>query len=71
MFGLRPEHLLIIAVVALLIFGPSRLPEIGRAIGKSLREFKDATSAAGDEVKKGLESPPDAKPDSKSDSGSA
>ncbi|MEW5721109.1 MAG: twin-arginine translocase TatA/TatE family subunit, partial [Chloroflexota bacterium] len=37
-FGLQPTHLLIIVVVALLIFGPSRLPEIGKAMGKTIRE---------------------------------
>lgn len=35
--------LIIILVVALLIFGPSKLPEIGKAAGSSLREFKNAT----------------------------
>lgn len=35
--------LLLIIVVALIIFGPSKLPEIGRAAGNSLREFKNAT----------------------------
>lgn len=46
MFGLRPEHLVIIVVVALLIFGPSRLPEIGKAIGKTINEFRSATKEA-------------------------
>ncbi len=35
--------LILILVAALLVFGPSKLPEIGRAFGKSLKEFKDAT----------------------------
>lgn len=35
--------LILILVVALLIFGPSKLPEIGKAAGNSLREFKNAT----------------------------
>lgn len=35
--------LILILVVALLIFGPSKLPEIGKAAGKSLKEFKTAT----------------------------
>ncbi len=46
MFGLQPTHLIIILVVALLIFGPSRLPEIGRAFGKTIREFQSATKEA-------------------------
>ncbi len=45
-FGLQPTHLIIILVVALLIFGPSRLPEIGRSFGKMLREFQSATKEA-------------------------
>ena len=45
-FGLQPLHLLVIAVVALLIFGPSRLPEIGRSLGKTLKEFQSATREA-------------------------
>jgi sec-independent protein translocase protein TatA len=42
-FGLQPLHLIIIVVVALLIFGPKRLPEIGRYIGKTLTEFRAGT----------------------------
>jgi sec-independent protein translocase protein TatA len=38
-----PELILILAVV-LLVFGPGKLPEIGKAVGTSFREFKDATS---------------------------
>ena len=40
----NPVHLLIVAVVALLVLGPKRLPEAGRAAGRSFREFKDAIS---------------------------
>ncbi|TGA97352.1 twin-arginine translocase TatA/TatE family subunit [Sporolactobacillus shoreae] len=36
--------LIMILVIALIIFGPSKLPEIGKAFGKSLREFKKATT---------------------------
>ncbi len=35
--------LVLILILALIIFGPSKLPEIGRAFGRSLKEFKDAT----------------------------
>ncbi|WP_407652045.1 twin-arginine translocase TatA/TatE family subunit [Aquibacillus koreensis] len=36
--------LILILLVALIIFGPSKLPEIGKAVGSSLREFKKATN---------------------------
>ncbi|WLR52943.1 twin-arginine translocase TatA/TatE family subunit [Bacillus tianshenii] len=36
--------LILILVIALVIFGPSKLPEIGKAFGNSLREFKNATN---------------------------
>jgi len=42
-----PE-LLVILVLALIFFGPGRLPEVGRAIGKGIRQFKDGM-AGGDE----------------------
>ncbi len=55
-FGLQPTHLIIIAVVALIMFGPSRLPEFGRAFGKTLKEFqsaiKDTAQSLSDEVQK-------------------
>jgi len=35
--------LILILVIALIIFGPSKLPEIGKAAGSSIKEFKDAT----------------------------
>jgi sec-independent protein translocase protein TatA len=35
--------LILILIVALIVFGPNKLPEIGRAVGNSLREFKKAT----------------------------
>ena len=36
--------LIVILIVALLVFGPKRLPEIGRSLGKGMREFKDSVS---------------------------
>lgn len=44
--------LILILVIALIIFGPNKLPEIGRAVGKSLREFKNATNDLTDDIKK-------------------
>ena len=41
MFGsIGPTELILIFVIALLVFGPKKLPEIGRSVGKALREFK-------------------------------
>ena len=44
---LQPTHLLLVLVVALLVLGPKRLPEAGRALGKGIRDFRSAMS--GDE----------------------
>ena len=44
MFGIGTPEIIIIIVVALLIFGPSKLPELGKSLGKGLREFKKATT---------------------------
>ncbi len=63
MFGLQPWHLIVIFGVALLVFGPSRLPEIGQAIGKSIREFREAASSAQDSIREGIESRPAKKAD--------
>ncbi len=41
---LQPTHLLLVLVVALLVLGPKRLPEAGRALGKGLRDFRSALS---------------------------
>jgi sec-independent protein translocase protein TatA len=39
-----PLELVIVFVIALIVLGPKRLPEVGRSIGSSMREFKDALS---------------------------
>ncbi len=39
---LQPTHLLFVLVIALLVLGPKRLPEVGRSLGKGLRDFKSA-----------------------------
>ncbi|HUO77371.1 MAG TPA: twin-arginine translocase TatA/TatE family subunit [Thermodesulfovibrionales bacterium] len=43
----QPMHLLVILVIALVIFGPGKLPELGSSIGKGIKEFKKAMT--GDE----------------------
>jgi TatA/E family protein of Tat protein translocase len=46
MGALQPMHLIVVLVIVLLIFGPGKLPDLGRAIGDSMREFRRATSEA-------------------------
>jgi sec-independent protein translocase protein TatA len=41
-----PTHIIIILLLALLLFGAKRLPEIGRSLGSGMREFKDSVSGA-------------------------
>lgn len=43
-FGISVPELLILLVVLLLVFGAKRLPEMGRSLGKGMREFKDSVS---------------------------
>lgn len=54
MFNLGPAELIIILVLALIIFGPGKLPEVGKAIGRAFREFRQAAQ----EVKQELEESP-------------
>ena len=49
---LQPQHLLIILVVALFIFGPKKLPELGQGLGKGIRSFRESMKAATQEPEK-------------------
>jgi sec-independent protein translocase protein TatA len=42
--SIGPMELILVLVIALLVLGPKRLPEAGRAVGKGMREFKDSLS---------------------------
>ncbi len=50
MFGLTPAHLVLILIIALIVVGPGKLPEVGAAMGKSIREFQKASSPLQDAV---------------------
>jgi len=43
-FNLGPGELLLILAIALVVLGPKKLPEVGRSLGKGMREFKDSLS---------------------------
>lgn len=45
-------EIMVILIVALVIFGPNKLPELGRSMGKAIREFKSATQSITEEVAK-------------------
>lgn len=50
MFGIGFPELILILIIGLVVFGPGKLPEIGRAVGKGLQEFKKATSELSNSV---------------------
>ncbi len=58
MFGFLPNigvpELIVILVLALVVFGPGKLPDVGKAIGKSIREFRNASNEVKGEVDKVL-----------------
>jgi sec-independent protein translocase protein TatA len=45
-FGIGPLELIIVLVIALVVFGPKRLPDLGRSLGTGMREFKDSITAS-------------------------
>ncbi len=47
----NPVHLIFIAAVALVVLGPKRLPEMARALGKGMREFREAMNGEAQEEK--------------------
>lgn len=56
MFGIGPLELVLLLVIVLVVFGASRVPEIGRSLGSGMREFKDG-------LKESVSSDPERSPD--------
>ena len=48
---LQPTHLLVILAIAVFVFGPKKLPELGKSLGESIRGFKKAMKDGADEPK--------------------
>lgn len=55
LFGIGFGELLFLAILALIIFGPKRIPEIGRAVGRFLRQVREAASGVDEEVRQWLD----------------
>ncbi len=64
MFGLGWQELLLIFFIALLVFGPRKLPEIGRSIGKAIAEFKKSSEELKEEIEKAVDEGEKKEPDS-------
>jgi sec-independent protein translocase protein TatA len=58
MFNVGPTELMVILVLALIVFGPKKLPEMGKSIGKGLREFRKAQMDIRKEISEGLRETP-------------
>ncbi|MEA2160153.1 MAG: sec-independent protein translocase protein TatA [Solirubrobacteraceae bacterium] len=59
---LQPTHLIFVLVIALLVLGPKRLPEVGRSLGKGLRDFKAAINGDDDDAPSQVSPPADNAP---------
>lgn len=55
MFGIGIQELIIIAVIALLIVGPKKLPDLAKTLGKGFSEFKKATEGITDDIKQTIQ----------------
>ena len=50
--NIGPMEIAIVLIIALVVFGPSKLPELGRSAGKGFREFKDSVTGSDDDTPK-------------------
>ena len=60
-FNIGVPEVIVILGIALVIFGPKKLPELGRSLGKGLRNFKDSFTQAAGEMKAGFKEEEDSK----------
>ena len=57
MFGIGAPEFILILVIGLIVFGPGKLPELARSLGKGMREFKKATNALSQAINVPMETP--------------
>ena len=66
MFGIGVPEFILILVIGLIVFGPGKLPEMARSLGKGMREFKKATNALSQAINEPIDTPvrpqPEAQP---------
>lgn len=55
LFGIGPGELILILILAFIIFGPERLPEVGRTLGKAMREFRSVSDELTSQFREELE----------------
>jgi sec-independent protein translocase protein TatA len=58
MFGLGGQEIFLILLIVLVLFGPKKIPELARGLGKGIQEFKKAQSSLHDEINKAVEEEP-------------
>jgi len=60
--NIGPLEVLVVLIIALVVFGPKRLPELGRSLGKGIREFRGSLSGGNDEDEDEQRSQPEIEP---------
>lgn len=63
MLNIGPQELILVLIIALIVVGPQRLPELGRSIGRAMREFRKIQDDVKDTLKFDLDATPDPEPD--------
>lgn len=58
MFNVGPLELIVVLIIALLVLGPQRLPEVARSVGRGLREFRNSIEGGGDDEDDEYDEPP-------------
>ncbi|TMK71365.1 MAG: twin-arginine translocase TatA/TatE family subunit [Actinobacteria bacterium] len=57
--NIGPMEVIVVLVIALIVFGPKRLPELGTSMGRGIREFRSSISGKDDKPKRELDAPED------------